>query len=109
MKEFVAEHVLPLAGVLLAIVLIVASGAWLIVQMGGMASVAPGVHAMIGLGTLMVIVYGVIRWRYYVRLQRAMADGDTPAGASNAATVRRLVGLNLALGVVTMAVAVLAG
>jgi uncharacterized membrane protein len=65
------------------------------------------VHAMAALGLLMAAIYGHVRFVLYRRLARAAAADDWPAGGAALATIRRWVGLNLALGVVVIAVALL--
>jgi len=91
-----------------AIVAILASGAWLVVAMGGSAAMGGGVQAMAALGIVMTLVFAYVVLAPYAALRRAVAAGDWPAGGAAMGTIRRLVGVNLALGVLTLSIAVLA-
>ena len=91
----------------IAIVAIVASGAWLVVRMGGSTAVGGGVQVMAALGIVMTLVFAYVVLSPYAALRRAVAAGDWPAGGAAMATIRHLVGVNLALGVLTLSIAVL--
>ncbi len=90
-----------------AIVLIVGSGVALIGAAGGMGAVGPAVHAMTGLGAVMIIVYAFIALRPLRHLRAAVAAADWPRAAAAMTLVRRLVGVNLVLGLVTLTIAIL--
>jgi uncharacterized membrane protein len=64
---------------------------------------------MTAIGLVMALVYAYIVTGPYRRLKAAVADARWEAAAPAMAVIRRLVGLNLALGLVTIAVAVLGG
>ncbi len=91
----------------LAIVLLLCTGAYLIVTMGGMRVVGPYVHAMIGLGVLMMLIFGHIRFASYRRLQAAVAAHAWPEACAAMGSVRKLVLVNLVLGAITVVIAVL--
>lgn len=95
------------AWVAAAIVILVASGIFMIVLLGGMRAVGWHVHAMIGLGLVMILLYGHLVASSLKRLRAAVAASDWPAAGAAMATARRLVGINLVLGLVTITVAVL--
>jgi uncharacterized membrane protein len=95
------------AWVAAAIVLLVCSGVAMIVLLGGMGAVPLSVHVMTGLGVLMILIYGHLVASPLRRLKKAVAAGDWPAGGAAMATARRLVGVNLILGLVTFTVAIL--
>ncbi len=95
--------------VALAIVLILASGGFLMAGLGGGAAVRPEVHAMTALGLVMVAVYVYLVAVPFRRLVRAAGAADWPAAGAAMATVRRLVGVNLVLGLATLTIAVLGG
>ncbi len=95
------------AWVAAAIVFLVCSGAAMIVMLGGMRAVGLSVHVMTGLGVLMILVYGHLVASPLRRLKKAVAASDWPAGGAAMATARRLVGVNLILGLVTLTIAVL--
>ena len=102
------------AAVLVAVVLMLASGVWMIgnfarqvVQSGGSFAMPLGWTVMATLGLVMVAIFGHIRFALYKRLQRAVAATDWPTGGKALIGIRTWVGINLALGVLTVAVALL--
>ena len=66
-----------------------------------------GWTVMATLGLVMVAIFGHIRFALYKRLQRAVAATDWPTGGKALVAIRTWVGINLALGVLTVAVALL--
>ena len=100
LTRFLGWAAIAIAGVL-------ASGGTLIVLLGGMGAVGTAVHAMTGLGVLMMLLYGHIVAGPFRRLRAAAAAGAwEPAGAAMA-QVRKLVAVNLVLGLITITIAVL--
>lgn len=73
----------------------------------GFASAPAAWHAMMGLGIVMTLIFFVIRFSYWPRLRDGVARADWPAAAAALNGIRRLVVLNLALGVITIAIATL--
>ena len=88
-----------------AIVAILASGFGLILGAGGFGAAHVSVHAMLVLGLLMVAIFLRIRFGPFPRLVTAVAMSDWPIAASHLDTIRRLVVVNLTLGVITSLVA----
>jgi uncharacterized membrane protein len=72
---------------------------------GGMGAVGLYVHAMLGLGILMMLIFFHVYFAAFARLKRAVATEDWPAGAKSLAQIRVLVGINTTIGMVTIAVA----
>jgi uncharacterized membrane protein len=64
-------------------------------------------HLMLTLGVAMMAIFAYVYFRPYRTLQTAVDAEDWPAGASALALIRRLVGTNLLLGLLTIAVATL--
>lgn len=62
-------------------------------------------HAMAGTGTAMTAIYLLIVLRFYPRLRAAVADQQWPAGGAAMDVIRKLVLVNLVLGVVTIVIA----
>jgi uncharacterized membrane protein len=94
------------AGVTAAIVLLLASGLGLIALGGGFAAAHWSVHAMLGIGLLMMAIFGHIRFGPYVRLQQAVTAREWPRAAPQIEAIRRLVALNLLLGTLVFVVAI---
>ena len=90
-----------------AVAAILASGVWLSEAMGGFRATGTSVHLMTGIGLVMALVYAYIVIVPYRGLKAAVSDGRWADAAPAMAAIRRLVGLNLALGLATIAVAVL--
>ncbi|WP_287495985.1 CopD family protein [Pandoraea sp. CB10b_02] len=87
-----------------AIVVILLSGGHMMMAMGGAHARWP-VHAMAGVGVVMMLVFGHIRFALFPRLQRAVQAQSWPDGAAAVNGIRRLVILNLVLGVVVIGLA----
>ena len=95
---------LPVVGV--AVLVIVASGVALLTQLPTLRGQGWGLHAMIGLGAVMIVIYAFLWWRLNPRLQAAAAAEDWPAGGRVAESMRRGVMVNLVLGVVVIVAAI---
>ena len=87
-----------------AVVLILASG---FAMIGRMASVPAYVIVMTVIGVLMSVVFMHIYFAPFARLKRAVAAEDWKPAAAALNQIRILVGGNLALGLINVAVAVL--
>ena len=103
-----------LSAVTVAVVVVLASGLWMIgrvakqaVQSGGAFAMPLDWTLMATLGLVMMAIFGHIRFALFKRLQRAVAASDWPAGGQAMAGIRRWVAVNLALGVAVVAVTVL--
>lgn len=86
-----------------AVVLLISSGVALINQMGGMAAVPVAIHAMMGIGYLMAGIFAFIYFMPYARLRRAVAAENWPEGGQALNLIRQLVGTNLLLGLINIA------
>jgi uncharacterized membrane protein len=95
-----------LSGVAFAIVVLLLSGATMVLLAGGLARVHWSVHAMLVIGIVMMALFGHVRFAPYARLRRAVEARDWPTAAHNLGTIRRLVAVNLTLGVVVFVVAI---
>mgnify|MGYP005754610633 CR=1 FL=1 len=92
-------------GVSVAIVVILVTGLAMIFGRGGFGAAHWSVHAMFTLGLVMMAVFGHIRWAAYPRLQRAVASSEWKAAAPVLDGIRRLVAVNLGLGVLVYGIA----
>ncbi|MDB5801622.1 MAG: hypothetical protein JWL63_2561 [Rhodocyclales bacterium] len=93
--------------VIVAIVLLLATGAWMMHIMASVGRLPSSVQAMAGLGLIMMTIFGHIRFGVFPKLRRAVAAQSWPEAATRLATIRKLVALNLALGFITVAVAII--
>ena len=102
------------AAVLVAVVLMLASGVWMIgnfarqvVQSGGSFAMPLGWTVMATLGLVMVAIFGHIRFALFKRLSKAVAAQDWPAGSAALGSIRTWVSVNLAIGVVIIVITLL--
>ncbi|VWX58968.1 Uncharacterized membrane protein [Burkholderiales bacterium 8X] len=95
------------AGVVVAIVVVLASGLAMVMLAGGFARVHWSVHAMFGIGLLMMAIFLHLRFAPFRQLQRAVASREWPLAATRLGSIRRLVALNLGLGVLVFAIAIM--
>lgn len=85
---------------------ILATGLWIIFSaFGGMGEVGLYVHAMLGLGIVMMLIFAHIYFAPFARLKRAVAAEDWQAGAKSLAQIRMMVGINILIGMSTIAIA----
>ncbi|WP_311220721.1 MULTISPECIES: CopD family protein [unclassified Acidovorax] len=102
------------SAVTVAAAVMLASGLWMVgrvakatVQAGGSFAMPLSWTVMATLGLVMIAIFGHIRFALYKRLRVATQAGDWAAGGKALASIRTWVGVNLALGVATVAVAVI--
>ncbi len=89
----------------ISVVVILATGFTLIAQVGfGAAPI--GWHVMLALGLVMAAVFGHIYMALFPRLRKSCADSAWPAAGQVLNTIRRLVALNLVLGICTVIAAI---
>lgn len=86
-----------------SVVLILASGLYMLMLLGGLA--APHyVLTMFALGVVMMAIFGHVFFAPYQRLKRAVAELDWIAGGAALGLIRKLIGINLTIGLLTIAV-----
>ena len=89
-----------------AIITLLVTGLWLMFGFfGGMAGSPIYVHAMLGLGLIMMAIFILVYFAPYRRLVRAVAAEDWPEGGKNLKQIRLLIGINTLLGLVTTVIA----
>lgn len=90
----------------LSVVILLATGFWMIFGFyGGMGNVRPNVHTMLLLGLIMMAIYGHLFFACYKKLCRAVAAEDWAEGGKQLGTIRKMVLINLILGLLVVAVA----
>jgi uncharacterized membrane protein len=85
-----------------AVALILASGLYMLHLMGGAAP--KYAYTMLVLGVVMMLIFGHVFFSPYKKLKRAVAAQDWPSGGAALGLIRKLVGINLSIGLVTIAV-----
>lgn len=90
----------------IAVALLPATGYAMIFSIWQSLAVTPlYVHIMNGLGTLMLLIYMHVYFAPFKRLKRAVLAEQWPAGAAALGQIRKLIAVNLTLGLVVIAVA----
>jgi uncharacterized membrane protein len=99
------------SAVLLAVVVVLVTGVWMIgraakesVQAGLGFAMPLDWTLMATIGIVMVAIFGHIRFALFKRLTRAVAASDWPAGGAAMASIRTWVFVNLVLGVAVIAI-----
>jgi len=89
-----------------AVALLPATGYWMILNVfGGFRALALYIHVMQGIGWIMIAIFLHVYFAPYRRFRAAVAAGDFAAAGKNLATIRRLIGTNLLLGLALTAIA----
>lgn len=90
----------------LAVLLLLVTGYWMAWNMfGGFAAFPLYVNLMQGIGLLMMLLYFHVYFAPYQGLRRDVAAKDWPAAALQLARIRRIVGINVILGLTVVCVA----
>jgi len=90
----------------LSVLVLLITGYWMVFMLfGGMAAVGLHVHIMQGLGWLMVLLYMHLYFAPFRRLKEAVITEQWPEAAKRLNQIRLIVGINLSLGLIVIAVA----
>ena len=90
----------------LAVLALPVTGIWLARRFFGAVFASPiHVHIMLVIGVAMIMIFLHVFFAPYRRLRLAVSEGDWPTGGRALASIRRLVALNLLLGLTVVAVA----
>ncbi len=91
----------------LVILLLLTSGFYLIYLFGGIGHVPRYVHWMLLLGIAMVLIFVYVFFACYVRFNLLVAAQNWPKAGAVLVSIRKLVALNLTIGLLTVAVVVI--
>jgi uncharacterized membrane protein len=91
----------------LAVFLVLVSGLYMIYLFGGVATLPLYINLMLLMGVVMTMIYVYVFFKCYVQFNRLVAKQEWPAAGAMLGTIRKLVGLNLTIGLLTIAVAVI--
>jgi uncharacterized membrane protein len=90
----------------LSIIVILVTGYWMLFSVfGGFANAGLHIHLMHGGAIVMVLIYLHVFFAPYRRLRHAVVVQDYAEGASQLAVIRKLIALNLSIGLVVVLVA----
>jgi len=88
------------------VIVLLASGYYMLLAAhGGFGGAGPHVHLMQALGILMMLIFAHVHAAPWRRFRDAVDAGDRQAGARNIERIRRFVAINLALGLIVVAIA----
>jgi uncharacterized membrane protein len=87
-----------------AVLTLLLSGLWLMFGVYSGFKSPPYMHAMFGLGLAMMAIFLYVFFAPYQRLKRSVAAQDWSQGLGHLARIRRLVGTNTLLGILTILV-----
>ena len=90
-----------------AIAALLVSGLYLIYLFGGMVHVGVHVHIMLMLGLAMMVIYGYVFFACYVPFSLNVAKQRWKDAGELLGKIRKLIAVNLALGLLTVCVAVI--
>ena len=91
----------------LAIFTLLVSGLYMIYLLGGMAHMPRYVHLMLLSGISMMLIFMYVFFIYYVRFNLLVAQQDWPKAGAVLAPIRKLIALNLFIGLLTVAVVII--
>lgn len=87
-----------------SIAVLLATGYWMVFGgYGGFARLPVPYHVMNGIGWLMMAIYLHLWFAPYAKFRQALAADDLPAAGRAIAQIRRIVGINLILGLINVA------
>ncbi len=90
----------------ICIIALPATGYWIIfAHYGGMARVGWHVHIMQVLGIIMILIFLHVFFAPFMRLRKAVKQEDFQTASQHLAQIRKLVGINLTLGIIVLIVA----
>ncbi len=90
----------------LAVSVLLVTGFWMVfVGFGGFANIRPNIHIMLLLGLIMTALFGHVYLAPYRRLCQAVASKDWEQGGQQLAQIRKLIAINLSLGLIVVLVA----
>jgi len=91
----------------LAVFLILVSGSYMIYLFGGFTTLPLYINLMLLLGLVMTTIYGYVFFKCYAQFNRQVSKQEWPEAGATLGTIRKLVGLNLTIGLLTTAVAII--
>ncbi|PHS23928.1 MAG: hypothetical protein COA83_08905 [Methylophaga sp.] len=91
--------------VIVSIVALLTSGFWMIALLGGMAEIGIHVHIMLVIGIIMILVFFHVYFNPFKKLKDSVITEDWPTGGAALNQIRKLILVNLALGLLVIVIA----
>lgn len=90
----------------LSVVLLPATGYWLVFDLyNGLSSAPKSVNIMQGLGILMILLYMHVYFAPFRHLSKRVNQADWAAAGKQLASIRKLIAINLSLGLIIVVIA----
>ena len=88
----------------ICVAVILATGFWIIFSAyGGFKGLPMSINVMMAMGIIMMLIFFHVFFAPYKRLKQAVIAEDWPEGGKNLAQIRKLVGINMTIGLLTIA------
>jgi uncharacterized membrane protein len=100
-RNFFAKFFLWVWG---SIVLLLASGFWMMFSTFGGNSAPLYIHLMMGIGLLMVVLFAWLFHGPWLKFKRAVDAKDWPAAAGHIGLIAKIIQINLPLGLIVVAI-----
>lgn len=89
-----------------AVILLPVTGYWMILNVfGGFSTLALYIHIMQAVGIVMILIFLHVYFAPYKRMRKAVLANDFAVAGKQLATIRKMIGLNLLLGLALIVVA----
>ena len=82
-----------------SVVVLLASGLYMISLYGGFAHVTPYVHIMLALGLAMMLIFAHVYFALYAKLKLNVANQRWKEAGDQLGSIRKLIALNMGLGI----------
>ena len=93
----------------LAVFLLLATGFYMIYLFGGMGSMPKFIHLMLLSGIVMMAIFVYLFFGCYVHFSQFVEDKEWSQAEGKLAIIRKLVAVNLVIGLLTVSVAIVGG
>ena len=90
-----------------AVSILMVSGLYMVYLYGGLAHVARHIHIMLVIGLTMMVIYGYVYFACYVPFSLHVAKQRWKEAGEILVKIRRLIAINLSLGLLTVCIAVI--
>ena len=90
-----------------AVSILMVSGLYMVYLYGGLAHVARHIHIMLVIGLTMMVIYGYVYFACYVPFSLHVAKQRWKEAGEILGKIRKLIAVNLSLGLLTVCVAVI--
>ena len=87
-----------------SVITILITGFWIINILGGFKGLGMHINVMMAIGIIMMLLFLHVFFAPYKRLKLAVAAEDWPTAGTKLAQIRTLIGINMTLGVLTVAI-----